>query len=146
MCERCREDTVWGERIEVDDVVDCEWLDAESLEEEVAEDEDLDALDLLEDGCGKPATCRIFSRYAEEHLCTDHMEEDNEELETGLGDFLRESGLLVASDYLPIHEPTRCDRCERSASHAKMVVDEHYLCLKHAREMGWDPDSVSPGE
>ncbi|MHC4470795.1 MAG: hypothetical protein ACYTDY_09600 [Planctomycetota bacterium] len=143
MCERCREDTVWGELIEVDEEVDCEWVEDEEITKPLPVEEEEDP---WFGGCPEPATCRVFTRYAEEHLCTAHMEEDCEELEEGLGDFLRESGLLVASDYLPIHEPTQCERCDRSASHAKMVVDEHYVCLKHAKEMGWDPDSPTAPE
>jgi len=141
MCERCQQDTAWGELIQVDEEVDCEWIEDEDLEAdlegEIEEDDDTPILT----GCPEPATCRVFTRYAEEHLCEAHMEEDCEDLDNGLGEFLRETGLLVSSDYLPIHELTKCDRCERAASHAKMVVDEHYLCKEHAVEMGWDPDS-----
>lgn len=101
--------------------------------------------------CGKLAAYVVRKRYVEEHLCAEHVEEEDEAIHDGLGDFMRELGIQESCEFLPIRQEATCDglgnllsgasleRCARRATYAKLVVEESVVCAQHAQEIGCCP-------
>jgi hypothetical protein len=77
------------------------------------------------------------------------MEEENDSLDEGLGEFLREGDLQLSTDFLPISEQqsppcsylvfpdesgdTRSP-CGQPSKHAKMVIERWSFCQEHLGE------------
>ena len=68
MCEHCRSGKMWKEDKE-EDV--CEWSNPEPLEDE----------DELPPMCPNPATRVVWDRHVEDHLCDEHVDQENVDLE-----------------------------------------------------------------
>ena len=76
MCEHCRSGKMWKEDKE-EDV--CEWSNPEPLEDE----------DELPPMCPTPATRVVWDRHVEDHLCDEHVDQENVDLDRGVGDLHR---------------------------------------------------------
>ncbi len=137
MCEHCRSGKMWKEDKE-EDV--CEWSNPEPLEDE----------DELPPMCPNPATRVVWDRHVEDHLCDEHVDQENVDLDRGVGDLHRSFGLQQSVDYLPIRD-SQCPcsgylgnplqgepvtKCLNPASHAKMVIEKYTYCVEHAGEIG----------
>ncbi len=101
--------------------------------------------------CPKQPAAWAYERFIEDHLCQRHMEEENDSLDEGLGEFLREGDLQLSTDFLPISEPQppKCSYivfpdesgenrspCGQPAKHAKMVIERSSFCQEHLRYQG----------
>lgn len=124
MCERCSE----GKKrlipltpAERGDAL-CEWSEEDSPEL-----------------CGAEATYTVEGWGVESHLCEEHLQEFQAELEAGLGEFLRYAGFQQAAELVPIAAEEKCDGdlflrpCSKRATHAKFVLDTVFLCDEHAK-------------
>ena len=76
MCEHCRSGKIWEEDKE-EDV--CEWSNPAPLEDE----------DELPPMCPNPATRVVWDRHVEDHLCDEHVDQENVDLDRGVGDLHR---------------------------------------------------------
>ena len=97
------------------------------------------------DMCPNNPVAWSFERFVEDHLCPEHMEEENVNLDDGLGDFLRQADLQLSADFLPIaDQPPPCSYivftdesgqnrrpCGNSAAYAKMVIERWSFCQEH---------------
>ncbi len=122
MCDHCRTRRSWRTELDEDEVLSCEYI------------EDLD-----DEGCPAQAIALITGRYVEDHLCRDCTEKETEQLDEGLGDFLREHGFQKCVDYLPVTEsPGGCTgpSCSNLASFAKMVIETWGYCEDHMLPAG----------
>lgn len=153
MCQYCEETEVWEEpwQDEEDEgPYQCEWIDE-------SEDDDEDEDDLDERRCTEHAGHAIAERYVHQHLCPEHREAVQRELEAGLQELLEESGLQEECEFLRI--PTGTDLCEYvnplemlgpdgdeeecgiPATFAQRIVSTSLLCAAHAAEATTDtPD------
>ena len=138
MCEQCRKTRVSGEPLPPDgEPAPCEYIaDPEGDEED----------------CIEEARFAVRDYSAEMHLCDEHMRQKSRHLDEGLGDFLRQAGFQKGGDFAPIKESAECEYvspeqmvgkdvkfCGKPAAYAEMLVEESFLCLKHARMKGYDP-------
>ena len=150
MCEYCSDSEIWGEPLKADrgERVECEWLpdDPDEVDFELGDDPD-DIFD-APPSCEKLATLLVFDRSTEDHLCVHHLREERQELEEGLGDFLKELDLEQSAEFVSINAEVECDfmgsllsesvrRCGGPATVVKVVVTESMLCARHARESGY---------
>ena len=87
MCEHCSTGTSWIKSFGEEDGV-CEY----SLEPEEGRE--------WSGGCPNHPVAWSIERFVEDHLCQRHMEEEDVSLDEGLGEFLREGGLQVSTDFL----------------------------------------------
>lgn len=123
MCERCSEGKKRLIPLAPDERGEafCEWSEEDSPEL-----------------CGAEATHALEDWGVESHLCDEHLQEFQRELDAGLGDFLRYAGFQQAADFLPITAEETCDGdlllrpCSKKATHAKFVLDTVFLCDEHA--------------
>ncbi len=136
VCEHCSTGTKWTKSFGEEDGI-CEY----SLEPEEGRERS--------GGCPNHPVAWSFERFVEDHLCQRHMEEEDVSLDEGLGEFLREGGLQVSTDFLPITElqlppcsylvfadESGQDRspCGQPAKHAKMVIERWSFCQEHLEE------------
>ena len=99
--------------------------------------------------CPKQPAAWAYERFIEDYLCQRHMEEEDIQLDEGLGDFLRKGNLQLSTDFPPISEQQSppCsyvvfadesgkDRspCGQPAKHAKMVIERWSFCQEHLGE------------
>jgi hypothetical protein len=102
--------------------------------------------------CEKRAASVVFDRFAEDHLCEDHLRQEQQDVQEGLGELLNSFGLQHTSDYISIDAEALCDymgnllsdtvtRCGGTATRVKMITQEMMLCDKHARDSGYAPPS-----
>ena len=148
MCEYCAVYEVWGKPLKADsnEPRDCEWMpDPDDLGIELVEPDEMDG-PLA--SCVQRATCVVFDKSTEDHLCDTHHSQDRIDLQEGLGEFLNEFGSEHSTDYLSINAEAICDymgnllsdtvtRCGRAATRVKIVTQEMVLCDRHANESGY---------
>ncbi len=138
MCEHCSTGTIWREPFDEEEGI----CDYSPETDEGPETPDM---------CPIQPVAWAFERFVEDHLCQSHMEEENDSLDEGLGEFLREGGLQLSTDFLPISEPQSpsCSYivfpdesgenrspCGQPAKHAKMVIERWSFCQKHLGYQG----------
>ena len=133
MCEYCADFKTWGVPLDEAEKAECE---------RVAEEPDGCC------GCGRPATWRVYVRYAQRHLCALHMADEDRRIDEADGSFLGPYGVQASVDFLPINGHGTCDRvdfpwegparrCGRPASHVKVVTEEWLRCEEHAARVGF---------
>ncbi len=138
MCEHCSTGTSWTEPFSEEEGI----CDSSPEPDEGPE---------IPDMCSNQPVAWAFERFVEDHLCERHMEEENDSLDEGLGEFLREGDLQLSTDFLPISEPLppKCSYivfpdesgenrspCGQPAKHAKMVIERSSFCQEHLRYQG----------
>ncbi len=136
MCEHCSTGTSWTEPF--------------SEEEGICDSSpEPDGGPEIPDMCPNQPVAWSLERYVDDHLCQRHMEEENDSLDEGLGEFLREGGLQLSTDFLPIsgQQLPLCSYvvfpdesgenrspCGQPANHAKMVIERWSFCQEHLAE------------
>ena len=138
MCEHCSTGTSWTEPFSEEEGI-CDYSPEPDGGPEIP------------DMCPIQPVAWAFERFVEDHLWQRHMEEENDSLDEGLGEFLREGDLQLSTDFLPISEPQppKCSYivfpdesgenrspCGQPAKHAKMVIERSSFCQKHLRYPG----------
>jgi hypothetical protein len=111
------------------------------LREAVEHDPQLRAwLDAQPDPCERcaerPSRYAVKERYVEDHLCEECMQSDMANIDEGLGELYRYSGLEDASQYIPITETETCGNiregeaglCGRPASYARITFVTDLVC------------------
>src|SRR5438045_1471523 len=75
-------------------------------------------LDAQPDPCERcderPSQYAVKERYVEDHLCEECMQSDMANIDEGLGELYRYSGLEDASQYVPISEAEKCGNIRES--------------------------------
>ena len=133
MCEHCSTGTIWTESFDEEEGI-CD----HSPEPDEGPD--------IPDMCPIQPVAWFLERFVEDHLCQRHMEEENDSLDEGLGEFLRKGGLQLSTDFLPISQPQppQCSYivfpdesgenrspCGQPAKHAKIVIERSSFCQEH---------------
>ena len=136
MCEHCSTGTMWTEPYDEEEGI-CEYSPEPDEGPEIP------------DMCPNHPVAWSLERYVDDHFCQRHMEEENDSLDEGLGEFLREGGLQLSTDFLPISQPQSplCSYivfpdesgenrspCGQPAKHAKMVIERWSFCQEHLGE------------
>ena len=136
MCEHCSSGFMWEGDTKADV---CAWRNAEQPEDEVE----------LPVMCPNPATRVVREKFVEDHLCNEHVDQENADLDCGVGDLYRSFGLQQSVAYLPIRD-SQCPcsgylgnplqggpmtKCLNPATHAKMVIENYTYCEKHIMEI-----------
>ena len=148
MCEYCAVYEVWGKPLTANSTEprDCEWTpDSDDVGLELAGPDEMVGPVV---SCEQKASCTVFDKSTEDHLCDNHHHQDRRDLEEGLGEFLNEFGFEQSIDYLSINADALCDyvgdllsdtvtRCGGAATRVKMVTQEMVLCERHAKESGY---------
>ncbi|MBI4563864.1 MAG: hypothetical protein HY716_04125 [Planctomycetes bacterium] len=137
MCEQCKITRISGEPLPAgEDPIPCEYP--------AEPDED-------EEECLEEARYLVSDYSCQDHLCEEHMREKSDQLESGLGDFLRSAGFQAASDFAPIQETAECDYvapeamltvpavppCGKAANYAELILERLALCPRHAKAWGY---------
>lgn len=129
MCEHCKAKADAGEPIDKEEgPVDCE-----------------------SERCRKRAKFVVVAPIVEHHLCEAHKKKLKSDLDGGMEDFLKSSGLHEDFKFIVIRPGEECDYvapldmlkntpiCGALARYAYQFRIEQALCAKHAKEWGYAP-------
>jgi len=105
--------------------------------------------DLCEVSVKGTARFEVSEYSFQRHLCEAHMKELRQDLDDGLAEMWKESGLQEATDFLPIKQAAPCgfltpeearkeqgQPCGGPAQFAELGVSLTPMCPKHAKESG----------
>ncbi len=136
MCQYCNKSETRVEKLDDDEVDQCEWYSE----------------DLGPGTCTEPAAYAVSDWFVDDHLCEAHKLVVEKDMEEGLGEFLESAGFQSQYEIKTIDEDENCDYldptkpgwqvCGKKARYAKYMLDTSLLCPAHAAEAQSEADKM----